>query len=286
MLFTIAIPTYNNGDIVSKAINSAINQNYEEKYEVLIVNNASTDNTKDVLSKYESNPKVRVKTNETTVDQFENHNVCFREAKGDYVVFIHSDDELYPYALSIYAEELKRRQYPPRFILWGHSMFRDYQTGLDAVGQRLNEVFGGALAIRCFLNAAGLAPSGTCYSRQAILNIGAFPPMSTRTSPLDWYILLWAAINCFEFEMIDRMVFLRTDASTATNSMPIKQVNDDKKEMFDILFSKLNSNQKKSILSYILHYGSYKLIKLHKEHYSFIELFLARIKYIKQVVLG
>lgn len=286
MLFTIAIPTYNNAKTISKAIESAINQDYKDEYEVLIVNNASTDETAEVLTQYSSNPRVRVETNETTVDLFANHNVCFEKAKGDYVLFIHSDDVLYPYALTILNDRIKQRHYPPRYIVWGHSMFRDYQTGLDAVGQRLNEVFGGALAIRCFLNAAGLTPSGTCYSRQSILNIGAFPPMSTRTSPMDWYILLWAAINCFEFEMIDRMFFYRTDASTAINSISVKEINHDKKEMFDILFKRLNSTQKNSLLFYILRYGSYNLIKLHKEHYSLTELLLARIKHFMQVVFG
>jgi len=285
MLFTIAIPTYNNASVVSKAIDSAINQDYKEDYEVLIVNNASTDNTVEVLETYKSNPKVRIISNEKTVDQFQNHNVCFREAKGDYVVFIHSDDELCPYALSVYAERIMMRRYPPRYILWGHSMFRDYYDSLKAVGQRLNEVFGGAPSLRCFVNAAGLTPSGTCYSRESILRIGGFPEMKTKSTPLDCYILFWAAFNKFEFEMIDRMVFLRMDASTAVRSQSRTQILEDMKDMFDILFAKLDENQKCSLLSCIINYGSFYLVRLFKNNYSWKQRIKAGLRNLNQTIL-
>lgn len=69
MLFTIAIPTYNNASTIRNAVDSALNQDYNQEYEILIVNNASTDSTLDKLSDY-TDSKVRIVSNERTVDLF------------------------------------------------------------------------------------------------------------------------------------------------------------------------------------------------------------------------
>ena len=278
MIFTIAIPTYNNAATVANAIESAINQDYEDEYEILIVNNASTDNTADILSKYIDNPKVRIVTNEATVDLFANHNVCFEKAKGDYVLFIHSDDVLLPNALLLLNERLQMRHYPSKYIIWGHSMYKDYQDGLKKANQPLNETFGGELAIRSFLYIGGLTPSGTCYSRRAMLDIGAFPPMKSKLTPHDWFILFWAAFNGFEFEMVDRLLFIRTFSSTAVRGISYDNKMKNNKEMFDMLFEKINESQKRNLLEEGLYYGPYWFVKLYKHLYSFKEVKKAQIR--------
>lgn len=277
MLFTIAIPTYNNAKTVSKAIESAINQDYKDEYEVLIVNNASTDNTAEVLSQYKENTIVRVETNAKTVDLFENHNVCFEKAKGDYVLFIHSDDELYPFALTVLEERIRQRHYPPRYILWGHSMLYDFQEYIRIGNQQVNTVFSGANAIASFL-VGGLTPSGTCYSKKSILEIGGFPSMKSRATPNDWFILIWAAFNCFEFEMMDRMIYKRFLSGTA--SMVSTKKNEDiaNLEMFSILFEKLNDFQKKKLLKIIYKRGRLQLVLLLKDYYSNAQIFKLRLK--------
>lgn len=216
MLFTIAIPTYNNADTISKAINSCLKIEFEEEYEILIVNNASIDATKQILQKYEKEKKIRVIENKATVDLFENHNVCFREAKGDYVIFCHSDDELKKDSLKILKKKLEERNYPEKYIVWGQSMFRDFYNFLKLFNVEYNTIISGERAIQIFSTPSGLTPSGTCYSRKSILEIGGFYKMFSRTTPNDWTIMLNAALNEFEFEMIDKMLFIRKFASTAS----------------------------------------------------------------------
>lgn len=217
MLFTVAIPTYNNADTISKAINSCLKIEFEGEYEILIVNNASTDVTKQVLQKFEKEKKIRVIENKITVDLFENHNVCFREAKGDYVIFCHSDDELKKDSLKILKKKLEERNYPEKYIVWGQSMFRDFYSFLKFFNINYNMIISGERAIQVFSIPNGLTPSGTCYSRKSILEIGGFYKMLSRTTPNDWTIMLNAALNEFEFEMVDRLLFIRKFASTAVD---------------------------------------------------------------------
>lgn len=213
LLFTIAIPTYNNEKTIQNAIDSALNQDTNTPYEVLVVNNASNDNTAEILSQYDDE-KLRVITNEETVSLFDNHNICIEKGLGKYLIYCHSDDYLQSHALKVYADKLEKRLYPKKYVVWGHSMFRDYSTYfIKQGGCSYNEMSIGMYASLPLLYA-GLTPSGTCYSRESFLEMGGFFDV-VGTAPSDMSTMIHFAMNGFGFEMIDEMLFIREDASTA-----------------------------------------------------------------------
>lgn len=264
IIFTIAIPTYNNEKTISNAIESALFQNYAYNYEILIVNNASTDNTLNVIKQFKDD-KIRVISNDSTVTLFENHNICFENAKGKYVLFCHSDDELYPIALQTLHNVIEKRNFPTRYIVWGHSLFRDYYRCLVNSNQRINEMFSGEQALKTFLYG-GLTPSGTCYSKDFILSIGGFQKFERKATPGDWSIMIHAAIEGCEFEMIDRLIFKREYASTAVIGQSFYDHYKNNKEAWDNLFKIIDSNQQKRILNYLMQYGSFNTFASYK-HY-------------------
>ncbi|HFU75185.1 MAG TPA: glycosyltransferase family 2 protein [Arcobacter sp.] len=213
LLFTIAIPTYNNEKTIKRAIDSALNQDTNVPYEILIVNNASDDNTADILNQY-NDDKVRIITNEKTVSLFENHNICVKEGLGKYIIYCHSDDYLLGHVLKIYESKLAKRLFPNKYVVWGHSMFRDYSsTFIQQGGISYNEMSIGMYSPLPLLYS-GLTPSGTCYSRKTLLAMGGFLDVFG-TAPSDMSTMIYLAMNGFGFEMIDEMVFIREDASTA-----------------------------------------------------------------------
>ena len=214
MLFSILIPTYNNEATIERAVKSALNQDYTEEYEVIVANNASTDRTAEVLESIKDS-KLRIVTNSQTVSMYENHNVLLHEAKGDYILFCHSDDQLCRGALSILAEELQRRLYPSKFIIWGHSMIRDFSRYNKDI--QINQMFSGEIAKRVFVQG-GLTPSGTCFSRETMAQMGGFPIVEG-TFDIDWIFEALAAFDGWEFEMIDRLLYKREYASTYTDDL-------------------------------------------------------------------
>ena len=52
--FSVIIPTYNRAFIITKAIDSVLCQTFED-FELIIINDASTDNTEEVVLKYKDN---------------------------------------------------------------------------------------------------------------------------------------------------------------------------------------------------------------------------------------
>ncbi|MEA3456068.1 MAG: glycosyltransferase [Campylobacterota bacterium] len=213
-LITIAIPVYNNEKTIRKTIDSCLDQQTKTPYEILIVDDASEDSIPEILASY-TDEKIRIKTLTERVPLIANHNVCLNNASGDYVIFCHADDTLEPHAIETLSTKLKERNYPKKYLLWGHSMFRDYGLQLTKAGFRTDELIAGEYAALIPMHG-GLTPSGSCYSRESFLAMGGFMHVDIMLAPSDITTMLHLALNGFRFEMMEEMIFVRKDASTMT----------------------------------------------------------------------
>ena len=247
ILITLAIPTYNNEKTIQNSIESCLNQNTDINYEVLIINNASTDNTARVIDQFNDN-KLRVINNDKTVSIVENHNVCLKNALGQYIVFCHSDDTLEDHAVETFVTKLKQRRFPKKYVLWGHSLFRDFADTVKFSGFSLNEMIVGQYAPLLFLHS-GLTPSGTCFSRESFVEMGGFLKVTHRFAPTDMITMLYLAMNGFRFEMTDEMIFNRTYASSAVEGRSIDDFLDSIDDAIEHLLMHVSKEDLKKVLA-------------------------------------
>ena len=91
-LITIGIPTRNRASLVAGAVMRALNQSYSN-IEVLVSDNASTDNTLTTLSSIDD-PRLRILTSSIDIGHVANAFKCISEAKGDYLLIIPDDDRI------------------------------------------------------------------------------------------------------------------------------------------------------------------------------------------------
>jgi glycosyltransferase involved in cell wall biosynthesis len=127
-LISVCIPSYNRGGILHLCLDSVLAQTYTN-IEVVVADNASSDDTPAVLRSYqERDPRVRSFRNPETVTAFANHNVVLAEAKGDYVLILHSDDELVPDALETHLRNLQ--EHPEAQFSFSSQLWRDFSTRL------------------------------------------------------------------------------------------------------------------------------------------------------------
>lgn len=89
-LVSIIMPSYNTAPYISSSIQSVINQTYNN-WELIIVDDCSTDNTEDVLSEIKDE-RIRFFKNEKNSGAAVSRNKALREAKGQWVAFLDSDD--------------------------------------------------------------------------------------------------------------------------------------------------------------------------------------------------
>lgn len=88
-LLSIIIPTYNCSHYIKRVLNSILKQDFDN-YEVIIIDDGSTDNTKELLNQYKSSKiKVVYKTNSGVSDS---RNKGISIAKGEYILFLDADD--------------------------------------------------------------------------------------------------------------------------------------------------------------------------------------------------
>ncbi len=105
-LVSVIIPTYNRSAVISKAIESVIAQTYEP-VEIIIVDDGSTDNTEDKLADYAGKIKYLYKKNGGCSSA---RNLGIKEANGEYVAFLDSDDAWYPQKLEKQVEKLSQNK--------------------------------------------------------------------------------------------------------------------------------------------------------------------------------
>ena len=93
---SVIIPTYNRAWILNEAIESVLAQDFKD-FELTIVDDGSTDSTRDLLAKYEHTIRI-IKKDNGGVSSARNSGI--RSSKGDLIAFLDSDDLWLPRKLS------------------------------------------------------------------------------------------------------------------------------------------------------------------------------------------
>lgn len=94
---TIAIPTYNRAAFLTEALDSALAQTYKN-IEVIVSDNASTDNTLQLLENY-TDDRLTIIQQKTNLGMVGNWNACLEKASGEFFILLSDDDFLDPTAI-------------------------------------------------------------------------------------------------------------------------------------------------------------------------------------------
>lgn len=108
-LVSVIMPTYNDEKYLSSAIEDILNQTYEN-FEFIIVNDGSTDNTKEILEQYaKKDSRIRIfhKENGGTGSAL---NYGFRHAEGEFGTWVSSDDNKEERFIEVLVNFLKQNR--------------------------------------------------------------------------------------------------------------------------------------------------------------------------------
>ena len=168
--FSVVIPTYNQADYLKGAIKSVREQTFQD-FEIIIVNNHSTDHTMGVIGEV-GDPRVRA------ID-FQNHgvigasrNVGIRASEGPYVAFLDSDDTWYATKLERVAEAIEE---DPQVGLICHDqdlVWDGHVAGRSRYGRAAG--FRGSMYEQLLFEGNGPSTSATVVRRQHLDEVGYF----------------------------------------------------------------------------------------------------------------
>jgi len=127
---TVYITNYNYGPYLEQAIQSVLNQTFTD-YELIIIDDGSTDNSKEIINNYKKNKNVYAVFQKNKGLNTSN-NVALNLARGKYIVRLDADDYFAPQAVELMVAELERMP--------GHALvFPDYYN-IDIDGNIIEEI--------------------------------------------------------------------------------------------------------------------------------------------------
>lgn len=119
-LVSVIIPTYNRANTITETVRSVLNQTYD-KFEIIIIDDGSTDNTKDSVLKIDD-LRIRYFWHEHTGLPAISRNIGLKMAGGEYIAFLDSDDIWLPQKLEKQVQFLK--DYSDIFLVYSKCFIR------------------------------------------------------------------------------------------------------------------------------------------------------------------
>ncbi len=116
-LISVIMPVYNSQQYVKAAVNSIVEQTYEN-IEIICVNDCSTDDSLSVLKELAAeDSRIIVIDSPVNVGAGEARNLAIKEAKGEFITFVDADDTIEPDLYQRVVDEINKNN--PDQVVWG-----------------------------------------------------------------------------------------------------------------------------------------------------------------------
>ncbi len=127
MYFSVIIPMYNSKDTIKSTIESVLNQTYSEPIEIIVVNDGSNDGCEKIVEEMILNNKTNriIKLiNKSNGGVSSARNAGIKQAKGEYIAFLDSDDMWHPRKLEIVSKILENNSI--KFLGHGYTLQNNF----------------------------------------------------------------------------------------------------------------------------------------------------------------
>ncbi|HTE24834.1 glycosyltransferase family 2 protein [Flavitalea sp.] len=215
---SVLIPTYNYARYLDEAIESVLNQTFND-FELIIIDDQSKDNTDEVVGKYLKDPRVSYQKNPVNLGLVGNFNRALELANGEYIKFLLADDKLDKTILSKFAAVLD--SYPNvSLVTCVSGTFGDVvqtrelpltglQSGTNVIMESLNHGKGNWLG----------EPSVVMFRKNS-LALGKFNPNYICLVDLDMWLRLLTTGDCYIVP--ETLAFFRKHGRQASDKSEIR----------------------------------------------------------------
>lgn len=180
---SVIIPTCNRGWILKEAIDSVLSQDFKD-FELIVVDDGSTDNTKEILASYRGRIKTIMQENKG-VSAARNKGIV--SSSGSYIAFLDSDDKWLPGKLETQLEFFKNN--PDALICQTEEMWVRNGRRVNP-GKRHKKVSG--FFFEKSLELCMVSPSAVMMKRELFNTSGLFDETLPACEDYD----MWLRINC------------------------------------------------------------------------------------------
>lgn len=210
---SVAIPTYNTGHFLDDSITSVLSQTFED-FELIVVDNCSIDNTKDIVSKYLSDSRVKYYVNEKNIGAIGNFNRCLSLATGEYVKLLCSDDKFHPQLLEKFVATME--EHPDVSLV--SSYFYEFGLETNLIQPPFYGLIEGKTIIKAVLTTRNfLGNPSQIMLRKRSFKEWRFKEMSLWNADLELFLRVLALGNCFIIPEV--LSYARVHSSTISQAL-------------------------------------------------------------------
>ena len=134
-LVSIIMPSYNTAQYIAESISSIQKQTYQN-WELIIVDDCSTDNTDEAVQPFLSDSRIRYLKNDTNTGAALSRNRALREAKGKWIAFLDSDDLWMPEKLEKQITFMEKSGYSFSYTNYEEIDVEGKETGVKVTGPK------------------------------------------------------------------------------------------------------------------------------------------------------
>ena len=181
---TVLLCVYNGEKYLREAIDSILNQTFEN-FEFLVINDASTDSSRDIILSYKD-PRIRLIDNKKNLGLTRSLNKGLKLAKGEYIARIDADDIAFPERLKRQLEYIVKRPDVGGVSSWYEVV--DERGGLvyvNKVALSFEDIYYNLTFFNCLVH------SSTLYNKKLVLDMGGYDENYKRSQDYE----LWCRIS-------------------------------------------------------------------------------------------
>jgi len=178
---SVIIPNFNYARYVGQAVDSVLNQSYRN-FEIIVVNNGSTDNSLDVLRTY--GDKIRI-VDQPNLGQSGARNSGLAESRGEYIAFLDADDL---WELTKLEKQVKLISEDTQLVYCGIIQFGEQVIGAPKV--QMPKYSGNCMQFFLDLPGGSIVISGestALFSRDLVDKVGTFDMKLNSTAGWDFF---------------------------------------------------------------------------------------------------
>ena len=239
---SVIIPTFNRGNLIRNSIKSVLNQTYKN-LEVIVVDDGSTDNTKDVVDKLEDERIKYIKLEENKGGS-NARNIGIQNSIGKYISFQDSDDIYYPDKLEMQFKNIIYKKSNFDFckikVIFNESYSKYYPNRRQENSISNGNIFDELISRGNFISTQAILIKKNFISKYL------FDPLIPRLQDFDLILRMIPKVKISYTKKVLVELHVQKDSLTRSESKLKKAVKILLKKKFHF-----NSNQKKLFLNYI-----------------------------------
>lgn len=225
-IVSLIVPVYNGEDYIGKTVQSVLKQTYDN-WELLIIDDGSTDHTKEVINKFKDHPRIKYFYKKNG-GQGSARNLGIKKSKGSYLAFLDADDLWDEDRLEMQIKLLLEKDV---------SLVFSPMRCIDKSGKYLNKSLGNGKGMfqgfqALFLMAAGtisIPNSSVIASKESVVRAGCFNESEEIRNMEDydlWFRMLMSGSKFYGTEKILGSYRIHQDQNTYSDpGQNLKMIN-------------------------------------------------------------